>query len=239
MVQKRGIAEREERAHCAGLGIVAAVNQARDPRVNQGASAHGARLERDGRDAIGQTPIAQFAGRLAEGENFRVGGGIGIDLPTIVPAADDAIRGRVIDDAAHRHFVHRQGFLGLGDRLTHQLFVAHGSNLRDRSNLSDFGHLLAHVAFDAVLKGHSAAGTAVAGPVETDLDDARVGDIDQLDIPPIGLNGRADQIDHALDLLAQRRRLSGIYSGRGHGVLNYRRRDRPQQPEREAVGSNV
>jgi hypothetical protein len=69
-------------------------------------------------------------------------------------------------------------------------------------NLCDFGDLFADVPLDAVLEGHFAAWAAVAGAVEADLHDPGVGDVDQFNIPPIGLNGRTDQVDHALHFLA-------------------------------------
>src|ERR1700685_2051002 len=68
-------------------------------------------------------------------------------------------------------------------------------------DLDDFGHALTQVLLDAVLQGHGAAGTSVAGPVEADFDDALIADVHQLDIPTIGLHRGAAQLGYALHLL--------------------------------------
>jgi hypothetical protein len=63
--------------------------------------------------------------------------------------------------------------------------------------------LFAETALDAHLQGHGAAGATVAGAVEANLHYARRRDVDQFDIASIGLNCRANQVDHFLNALTQ------------------------------------
>ena len=83
------------------------------------------------------------------------------------------------------------------------------------NNRGNFGDFFAEVSGDAILQGHRAAGTAVAGAVEADFDDAVFADVDQFDIAAIGLHCGADQVDHALHFVANR----GLVGGRGHQFL--------------------
>src|SRR5688572_19340107 len=76
--------------------------------------------------------------------------------------------------------------------------------LLHRHNCGHFRHAFAEVAFDALVERHAAAGTAVAGAVEADLDLPVGIDVDQLDVAAVSLHGGADQVDHALDPLAHR-----------------------------------
>src|SRR2546430_7503019 len=85
----------------------------------------------------------------------------------------------------------------------------------DRDDRGDFGDFFAKVALDPHLQGHGAAGTAVTGAVETDLHDAVGGDVHKLDVAAVGLDGRADQVDHALHFLTDRLWLRGS----GHRAL--------------------
>src|SRR4029077_1611759 len=57
MVQVRVIQHLEHRTHCACLGIVGAVDQALDPRVHHGSSAHGAGFNCSKQLAISQAVI--------------------------------------------------------------------------------------------------------------------------------------------------------------------------------------
>ena len=47
-------------------------------------------------------------------------------------------------------------------------------------------------------------------------DDAVVHDVDEFDVAAVGLDGGADEVDHALDFLSQRRNV-----GSGHVVLTH------------------
>jgi hypothetical protein len=90
-------------------------------------------------------------------------------------------------------------------------------DLNHRFHAGYLGDFLSKAAPDAVLEGHGAARAAVAGAVEADLHPSIVADVDQFDIPPVGLHRRADQIDHFQHLIVQRR-------------LVYRRRERHWHP---------
>lgn len=68
-----------------------------------------------------------------------------------------------------------------------------------RRHLRDFGNLFPQVAFDAHLQGHAAAGAAMARAVKPDVDHAARGDINQLDIAPVGLDGGPHQIERPLN----------------------------------------
>lgn len=61
------------------------------------------------------------------------------------------------------------------------------------------------VALDAHAEGHSAGGAADAGAVKPNLNHAVGGDRYELDIPPVGLNGGADEREHLLDALTKAR----------------------------------
>src|SRR5690606_4751766 len=63
VVEPRVGAELVQRVDAAHLRVRGAVHDAGDPGVDQSASAHRARLERDGDGAVDQTPVAQRTGR--------------------------------------------------------------------------------------------------------------------------------------------------------------------------------
>ena len=70
----------------------------------------------------------------------------------------------------------------------------------DRTDLRD---VFPQVALDAELESHAAGRAADAGAVEPDADETLAGDLDQLKIAAIGLDGRADEVQHAADALVQ------------------------------------
>jgi hypothetical protein len=71
--------------------------------------------------------------------------------------------------------------------------------LLDRNDRRDLGDFFAQVSLDAHLKRHCAAGAAVAGAVEADLDNAIILDVYQLDIATVGLDCGTNEVDHALN----------------------------------------
>src|SRR4051812_23563090 len=85
----------------------------------------------------------------------------------------------------------------------------------DGDDAGDFGGALAEGALDAHLEGHRGGRAAMAGPVEADLDDAVVADLDQFDVAAVRLNRRADEVEDALHLLPHSRFTSG---GLGHNA---------------------
>jgi hypothetical protein len=77
---------------------------------------------------------------------------------------------------------------------------------------ADFGDVGFEVALDADLEGHGAGGAADAGAVEADADDALGGDVDELEVAAVGLDGGADEVEDAGDAF-----LEGGRGGRGCG----------------------
>lgn len=59
--------------------------------------------------------------------------------------------------------------------------------------------MLADIAFDAHLERHLRRRTPYARPEETDLHNSRIGDADELEITPVGLDGGPNEFDHAGD----------------------------------------
>src|SRR5262245_44870399 len=90
MIQSRVFAALVERSHRPGLGVVTAVDQLGDSRVNDGAGAHRARFECYNQRTIEQTPVTQFLRRLSKGDDLGVSCGVVIGLTAIVTAADDS-----------------------------------------------------------------------------------------------------------------------------------------------------
>lgn len=70
------------------------------------------------------------------------------------------------------------------------------------------------VSLDPALEGDGTGGAADAGTVETDLDDAFGGDVDEFEVSAVGLDGWADEADDPLDFLAEFAR--GSLDGRFH-----------------------
>lgn len=56
--------------------------------------------------------------------------------------------------------------------------------------------MLLEVPLDAVSEGHQTARAPHTGPVETDADAARLGDIDEFEVPTVSLHARADGIEN-------------------------------------------
>jgi len=98
--------------------------------------------------------------------------------------------------------------------------VADVDKLFDRDDRADDWNVVANGAFDPVLQRHGAARAPVAGTVEADFDDIRH-DIHKLNVAPVSLDGRADFVDHDLNLLAELtcfkcRHRVGVYAGRAN-----------------------
>src|SRR5260370_3007957 len=75
MVEARVGEDFEAGAHGAALGIVGAVDEARDTGLDDGARAHAARLDRDVERGVGKAIVAEKAGGFAKSDNFGVGSG--------------------------------------------------------------------------------------------------------------------------------------------------------------------
>ncbi len=76
----------------------------------------------------------------------------------------------------------------------------------------DLRQAFTQIAFDAMMQRHCAAGAAMAGTVEADVDGAVTQHIDQFDVTAIGLNRGTNQVDDFLDAFPQ----FGTAGGRGY-----------------------
>ena len=89
----------EDRAAGAGLGVGRGVDEAGDARVEDGAGAHGAGLERDVEGAAGvllrEAVVGEVARGVAEGDDLGVGGGVVVAQDAVLAAGDDLV---LIDD---------------------------------------------------------------------------------------------------------------------------------------------
>lgn len=75
--------------------------------------------------------------------------------------------------------------------------------LIDRQDLSDPRDVGLQIPLDAIAEGHGAGRTIDAGPEKADADHAVGADPDKLDIAVVGLDRRADELDHMLNPRAE------------------------------------
>ncbi len=78
MVEARVGEDFEAGADGAAFGIVGAVDEARDACLDNGAGAHTAGFDGDVERGISETVVAENAGSFAEGDDFRMRGGVAI-----------------------------------------------------------------------------------------------------------------------------------------------------------------
>lgn len=123
MVQSRMIHDLHHRVHRARLGVISAVNQAPDPRVDQSAGAHGARLNCSKQVALTQTVIPQQRARLPESDDLGVSRRI-VSTQVLIPSSANHLP-RVYYDGADRHLAGQQRLLGAAQGFFHEKFVAH------------------------------------------------------------------------------------------------------------------
>lgn len=114
-----GIAqEGEAGADSAGFGIVCAVDEAGDARLNHGTGAHGAGLDGDvevgAEEAVSSDRVCGFA----EHDNFGVRGGVAIRDRAVAGARDDSSKGD--DDGADGDFAGEGGLAGLVEGGAHE-----------------------------------------------------------------------------------------------------------------------
>jgi hypothetical protein len=106
---------------CARFWIVSAVYQAFYPCMHQSTCAHGAGLNRGKQFAISQAVVAQVRAGLAEGNNFGVGGGVGVG-DIAIPASTYDLAG-MHDHCADWNFARFQRSLCGAESLFHPEFV--------------------------------------------------------------------------------------------------------------------
>lgn len=74
--------------------------------------------------------------------------------------------------------------------------MALGSRLWQGFNAGDFRNSVLEESFDPLVEGVRTRGAAHARSEEAKPHEALVGDLDQLDVTPILLDGRSDQFEH-------------------------------------------
>jgi len=127
MVQLRVTQHLHYRMNRARFGIVGSVDEALDPGMHQRARAHGARLNCSKQIAVSQAVVTNGCTGFAQGDNFRMRGGIGVRDVTVPSPADDF-------SVAHHHRAHGdftcfQGALRSAEGFLHPKFVVVGRNV--------------------------------------------------------------------------------------------------------------
>src|SRR5712691_11062814 len=84
MIETRVREEFEAGADRAALGVVSAVDQARDASLDYGAGAHAAGLDGDVESGVSKAVVAEKTGGPAKDDDFRVGGGVVVADCTVV-----------------------------------------------------------------------------------------------------------------------------------------------------------
>ncbi len=78
VVQARMVQNLKHRTDSSGFGILRAVNQPSQARMNHGTGAHGARLNCSKQLAVAQAMVTEVFPGLAESNNLGVSRGIGV-----------------------------------------------------------------------------------------------------------------------------------------------------------------
>ena len=105
----------------AALGVVGAIDQARDASLNDRAGTHAARLYGDVEGGACEAVIADTAGGFAKSDDFGVGRGVIVADGAVAGACEDLA---VMDeDGADWHFAGCGRGAGFGERLLHELDV--------------------------------------------------------------------------------------------------------------------
>jgi hypothetical protein len=135
MVEVRVREDLEAGADGAALGVVSTVDEARDTGLDDGACAHGAGLDGDVEDGVGEAIITKAASGFAKNDDFSVGGRVAIANGAIAGASEDFA---VVDD-----YCADRDFSGLGrgasfrESLLHDLDV--GLHLPRENNMREDG----------------------------------------------------------------------------------------------------
>lgn len=123
MVQRRAAVEQVDPATCgAAFWIVAAEDDPPRPAVDDGASAHWARLLGDIERAAIKAPIAQGSLSRSQRKHFGVGGGVLEGLDLVGGAGDDPPVAH--DHRAHRHLTRLVGAQCLAQGELHEIGIA-------------------------------------------------------------------------------------------------------------------
>src|SRR5579863_8444903 len=101
MIQLRMVQHRHHRMDCARFRIIRAVHQSFEASMNQGACAHGTRLNRSEQLAVSHAMVAEVCPSFAKSDDFRVSRRIGVS-EVAVPTATDNLAA-THDDRAYRN----------------------------------------------------------------------------------------------------------------------------------------
>src|SRR5690606_38037476 len=118
-VVEAGVADHvPDRSGGTGLRVPRPEHDPADPGQHERARAHRARLQRDHEGAPVQPPAGERTGRLPQGEDLGVRGGVAVGLATVTPAAEyGTVRSE--DDGADRHVTSGSSPAGQVQRLIH------------------------------------------------------------------------------------------------------------------------
>lgn len=122
MVEARVGENFEAGADPAAFGVVGAIDETRDPRLDDSASAHAARLDGDVKRGVGEPVVAEKAGGFTDGNDFRMSGRVVV--------ADAAVAGTgenlaVMDkDGANGDFAGSGGVACFRECFLHELDVS-------------------------------------------------------------------------------------------------------------------
>ena len=89
-----------------------------------------------------------------------------------------------------------------------------GRSSIDGRHTPHLGHVVLEIAFDSMLERDARRRAPDAGAVEADAHDILLGDVHELDVPAVGLHGRAHEFDDAMDAPHQ---VIGVLGCRSHG----------------------
>ncbi len=123
VVQTRVLADREERRDRAALRVVAAVHDAADAGVDEGAGAHRAGLERDVGDDVLEPPARKLLRGSPDGDHLRMGRRI-VQRLALVLTARELVTGSRDEHAADRNLADAGRDVRLRERGAHPRFVA-------------------------------------------------------------------------------------------------------------------
>ena len=121
MIQARVVQHLHHRMDGPCFRVVRPVHYALYPGMYQSACAHRARLNCSKELAVSQTVVTQVRTRLAKGDDFSVGRGIGVGKIAIPASADDLAR--MDHDSTHGNFARFQRALGRAQGFLHPEFI--------------------------------------------------------------------------------------------------------------------
>ena len=139
-----------------GFGVLCAVNDARQMRVQDRTRTHGTRLERHVERALPQPPAAKRPAGLGNGLDLRVRQGSPVRFPAIAAAADDPVI--QCNHTPHWDLALRGSLLREKQSLAHHVFI------QNRSHTSTAG-LFTHHTRKRPIRQHPAPPRKKSPPV--------------------------------------------------------------------------